>query len=758
LSETRKVVLSCLKSMSSLLAEDTPNLTDTSRVEKAMAMHLIGFTLADNGGFNDALNQYKNGMALMTNQLHPLNAIFTHSQAILHLRRNDFDKGLKKAKACLKVLSSNDVSHEALCTLLQEETVQIKGDALMAFCDYAGAEESYEEALDLMNENRPIETAMALYRRGVLHQVSGEFDQAIAAINESIHIKLEAGETCTASLCKAYSRIGDLHLEFQEHDAALTNYKHALDIAEDLEEIDGYPIVYLNGKISFLVKDDDGFIKCCEEIRRTIQTHRSFFLDEAVADLRILGKMCMHSGRLDDAIEVLREALDMTKERQESLERASTFLQLGLYLYDFGDSSEAIRCLKSSLEIRKKKLGDGETVLDTLVVIGNIFKQKEMYDEYLGVSQEVMVLTEKLYKGNEEKAASALYGVAEAYEALGEYSRAVATYEECKELLKRVMCNDHPDVANCLEKLATLHSSHGDYEKAVESYTIALRIVQANFEPDHPQVAAMLFATGVASRKKGDYESARQHLQDALKIQKALELVSETSLSLFEIGNVHRLVHEPEIAVGCYERCADILSSDGGDHRLLSSLYIALGHAKLSLKETPEATKCFDAALKNRIELSGRDHVETALASRSMGIVKYMSESFAEARIYLSDYVRVTELAKKVESADYAIAQLLLGQIDHSATLQNEAALAWGKARGALDQNPSIGNRVPGLKGLVEHLIESCHSNQIQAQEPKSFFSRFSEMARFEEEVGAAIPVARRIEEILLTYVFLDEL
>jgi hypothetical protein len=52
---------------------------------------------------------------------------------------------------------------------------------------------------------------------------------------------------------------------------------------------------------------------------------------------------------------------------------------------------------------------------------------------------------------------------------------------------------------------------------------------------------------------------------------------------------------------------------------------------------------------------------------------------------------------------------------------------------GVLDQDSFIEKRAPSLKSILEHLVESCHSNQIQAKKPKTFFSRYSEIpvARF---------------------------
>jgi hypothetical protein len=64
---------------------------------------------------------------------------------------------------------------------------------------------------------------------------------------------------------------------------------------------------------------------------------------------------------------------------------------------------------------------------------------------------------------------------------------------------------------------------------------------------------------------------------------------------------------------------------------------------------------------------------------------------------------------------------------------------------------------VHGLKQLIEQVIESTQSKQNVAQEQKSFFSRFAEMAKLEEEVSADLPIEGKIQEILCNFVFLDE-
>ncbi len=160
------------------------------------------------------------------------------------------------------------------------------------------------------------------------------------------------------------------------------------------------------------------------------------------------------------------------------------------------------------------------------------------------------------------------------------------------------------------------------------------------------------------------------------------------------------------------------------------------------------------AALKNRTDRLGRDHESTAEACRSLGIVKYITKSYAEARIYLEDFVRVMEAKKRVDNIHYVLALQLLGEINYSESRMTEAKKHWTKAKNILDQCPNVGEVAPELGDLVCHRLQKA---LIQVPETKSFFSRFTELARFEDEVSAELPVEERLEELIATLVFLDE-
>jgi hypothetical protein len=130
-------------------------------------------------------------------------------------------------------------------------------------------------------------------------------------------------------------------------------------------------------------------------------------------------------------------------------------------------------------------------------------------------------------------------------------------------------------------------------------------------------------------------------------------------------------------------------------------------------------------------------------------------KQFAEARIYLGDFIRVMDAKRTFDTVEYAMAFLLFGEMSHTESRPDEARLAWSRARDVIRRNPRVKELMPELDELVSNRLENVSAVQ---QEQKSFFSRFTEMARFEDEqVSRELPIGERIEEAIRTYNFDDD-
>lgn len=753
-AETQKVVLACLKRMSAILSEE-PDLADETRVEKAMALHLIGFTQAENLGLNEALTSYKNAMQLMPLPSHHFNGIIMYSQAVIHLIRNDYDKSLKKLKACAKFLKDHAAEENSPLNDLHAEIAQLRGDAQAGTCDYVSAETSYEEALALVERASKADIGTVLLRRARIHQTMGELDQALAALTECVNWKLDNAERTSRSLAQSYSVAGDIYIEFNEDEKAVRQYMSALETLADLEvgDID-LDYLLLKAKLALLSGSDDESKELFGIFQTKTMDAPRLFLDQSAYELRITGKMFMTREDFATAKIFLEGGVDLTMDRPDSLERASILSELGECLFHLEQHSDAAICLEEAVKIRKAKLGQCELLLDSQITLGNMYKKLSMNPERLAVSKEVMFLTEKIYKGDEGKAASALFGVAEAYEVLGQNEEAISMFQECKELLKRALPKDHIDVAKVMQSLATIYELMGNFDSAYENNARALDIAKANFESDDPQLGEIYHRLGITCRKMQEYDKTRNHLQEALTIFKSNEMARETCLVLMALGDVYRLLRDPDTAMMCYERCFTFAHDTKEDPDLMGSLYLGFGHARLSKKLWAGAQECFEKALRNRTERFGKDHESTAKASRSLGIVKYMTNSFAEARIYMEDFVRVMEAKKTVNDIPYVLVLELLGEINLTEGRKAEAKVYWTKAKNMVDEFPTIHEKAPTLEDIITHRMQKA---QTQGHQTKSFFSRFTELARFEDEVSAELPVEERLADLITTLVFIDD-
>jgi tetratricopeptide (TPR) repeat protein len=132
---------------------------------------------------------------------------------------------------------------------------------------------------------------------------------------------------------------------------------------------------------------------------------------------------------------------------------------------------------------------------------------------------------------------------------------------------------------------------------------------------------------GVVARKGGDCERSLHFLLDALHIRKVLKDQGDTVTTLAEIGHVHRQLRDNVSALGCYEKCLEILTDTFGqnDGRLVS-IYLPIGHIKKQQGSIDEAKSCFEKALKIGKKQLGDDHSKTGAAFRSLGLTQYDTE------------------------------------------------------------------------------------------------------------------------------------
>ena len=703
--------------------------------EAAKAMNLIGYALADMGRYSDATSQYKTALKMVP-KTSELAGTILYSLSAAYSAKNDHDQALKKINECLKIMDESGKTHN-----LYSEALMLKGDALMTNCEYRTAMQFYDLALERLyatSANNRVEIGIALHKKGRLYQVMGEIDHAYSTFDEGVKWKEKIHESscCLASI---YNFMGDICIERGDKKEALLFFDRAYRMFDsNRAAADETDIHIINGKTDDLHDDLEG---CRENFQLAVESMRKSprtLFGRTAYDLRIIARVYMNRGDDVRALHKFNECLQQTSERSEvSLERSSALFDMGTLHLNMKKMDLALECFQQSLKICIVKLGESPALIATLLKIGNLHRDIGQLDDSVSFVTKALELTERVYGENDDRVGDVLYSVADIKLAANENVEALAMFTECLEFRRKKHSGlRHPEVADALEKLGQVYMKNGSYDKSFQCLVEALDIRQATMAQDHPDIARTFHFIGMVARKGGDCERALHFLLDSLHIRKILQDQGDTVKTLAEIGHVHRQLHDVSSAHGCYEKCLEILFEYYGkvDARLVD-IYLPLGHVKKTQGSMDEAKEYYEKALKICKKQLGDDHSKTGAAFRSLGLLQFELKNYDEALEYLGSFVKIQDSNKDKNTADYILALLLIGDINHHNGKMDEASSAFASANHAFSYSKEVANKYPDFRSILERRLSEEYASK-QPAAPTGLFARFAgELGRLSDEV-----------------------
>jgi tetratricopeptide (TPR) repeat protein len=739
------VVAAILVKVGAFVADYAEEASDAT--EAATALHLIGYALADMGRYSDATAQYKIALKMVP-KTSSLAGTILYSLSTVYMARHDHDKGLKNLKECLKVMNESGETNA-----LYSEALMLKADALMTHCDYRGAAEFYDFALEKLfanSANNRVEIGIALGRKARLYQVMGELDNAYNSFDECVKWKEKMDES-SCDLASIFNYMGDICVERGDQKEALQFFDRAYRMFEfhrpEAEETD---IHIINGKTDALHDDAEGCIENFMLALESMRTSQRTMFERTAYDLRIIARTYMDSGNEAKALLAFNDCLKQTNENAEiSLERSKALFDMGTMHLSMKQMDLALQCFQQSLKIRIVKLGESSTVISTLLKIGYLHRDIGQLDEALSFVNKALELTERVYGESDDRVGDVLFAVADIKLNLNENVEALAMFGECLEFRRRQHTRPNPQIAAALEGLGKVHIKNGTYDKSYQCLAEALDIRQATMEPDHPDIASTFYFIGMVARKGGDCERALHFLLDSLHIRKSLKDQGDTVMTLSEIGHVHRQLHDDISALGCYEKCVEILKESYGpsDVRLVD-IYLPLGHVKKQqgvMEESKEghsgkklldaAKEYYEKALKIAKKLLGDDHIKTGAAFRSLGLLQYEAKNYDEALEYLGTFIKIQDSNKVKNTADYVLALQLIGDINRYNGRNDEASSAFASANHAFSHSKEVAKKYSGFQQILERRLSEENDSNIPPP-PTGLFARITgELGRLGEEV-----------------------
>ena len=185
-----------------------------------------------------------------------------------------------------------------------------------------------------------------------------------------------------------------------------------------------------------------------------------------------------------------------------------------------------------------------------------------------------------------------LHGIGNAYQALGDYQRALDYYSQA--LPVRRDLGDHRKEGVTLDNMGVAYHSLGEYQKALDCHHQALSLYRAL--GDRSSEAVALQYIGALYDTLGDYQKALDYCKQALTLERAVGNLLWESHTLNSLGLISSRLGAQEQALKYYGEALPLIRASGdriGETYTLN----ALGLAHFSQGQGPKALDYYQQAL-----------------------------------------------------------------------------------------------------------------------------------------------------------------
>ncbi|BBD61940.1 TPR repeat-containing protein [Nostoc sp. HK-01] len=316
---------------------------------------------------------------------------------------------------------------------------------------------------------------------------------------------------------------------------------------------------------------------------------------EITKNYSVLRKLayCEHRiGEVDQALKYYEQALNICPAEDEQ-ELASIYYYLGILKANTGKVDEAIALYNQSLEINER-IGNNQGKALTLQQLGYIYANKGEVEQAIALYNQSLEINERI--GNVQGKALTLQQLGYIYVNKGEVEQAILLYNQSLEITERI--GDVQGKATMLHCLGMIYANKGEVEQAISLYNQSLEIKEriGNVQGK----AATLHQLGIIYANKGEVEQAISLYNQSLEIKERIGDVQGKAATLHQLGMIYANKGEVEQAISLYNQSLEIFERIGDAYwkaltlHNIASIYankgeveqaIALFNQSLSIKE-----------------------------------------------------------------------------------------------------------------------------------------------------------------------------
>jgi len=199
------------------------------------------------------------------------------------------------------------------------------------------------------------------------------------------------------------------------------------------------------------------------------KTKRTGDLEHAAQIAKELGYDFSDSGLHNIRIELLKDALEHTIDKKQ---KHPIILDIAQSLEKNGKLDEALNYLNHSLTIAREIVSSSQEA-ETLLWIGYIYQDKELYDQALVFYQQSLEINKRI--ADEAGEATSVVQIGIVYRIKGSIDQALEFYKNALQILKRIGDTATTE-AILLHEIGMIYEDKGSYDQALDFYQQSLEI------------------------------------------------------------------------------------------------------------------------------------------------------------------------------------------------------------------------------------------------------------------------------------------
>lgn len=264
-------------------------------------------------------------------------------------------------------------------------------------------------------------------------------------------------------------------------------------------------------------------------------------------------------GNYRKALEKTKRSLDQTlstmSTREDTVQVANLYNNIGLYYIELGDMYNAVDYCKNALQL-SKKLEEYDAVATIYLNMGELYDRQQELEKALFYYEQALLTLQKVEGTPQHEVDKITIDIGNNIAAvsikLKRYKVALEALEKNINLHQKVTNNQ----AETYTILAKYHVALNDYEKGEDYYKKALSIRNKIYGEKHPRIASLYYGLSEIERKKANITESMKYLTLA---EGALQIEAEIEEGVIQISDKNILLQILSTRANLYKEQKQLL-------------------------------------------------------------------------------------------------------------------------------------------------------------------------------------------------------